>query len=345
MSDIYTNKQLKTAKERKKDEFYTSYDVIHKEIVLYKEVFENKIVYCNCDDYLYSNFFKYFKDNFETLKLKKLIATNYTHPVNEQLSMLNNNEFDYEKGISKHAEYTLEKGLIVKDLKGSGSFDSYECLSLLKECDIVVTNPPFSLVRRYIEVLETFEKKYIFLGSILMLTYSYIFKLLKKNKISYGKSLRSGGVYFKVPNSYEGNIKMIDNEKHIRIGGIRWYTNIFIGDMFIPLKSKSKYYGNERKYPKYLNKEGINVNKKSDIPIDYDGIIGVPITYLDHYNNKEYKILSRDAEGCGDVPPYFVRDYKALSQDNVVRSKSLCYYEVDGKPVVPFKRVFIKKIK
>lgn len=284
-----SNIRLRQAQKNRYDEFFTQIEDIDAEIAHYIEYLRDKTIFCNCNDYEETNFYRYFKDNFLRLELKKLIATKYE--------------------ITGKPSYKIEicNDLIVKKmpLKCNGDFRSDECIELLKQSDIIITNPPFSLLQEYIMQLTSFNKKFIILGNINAVTYKRVFPLIIANKLFVHK------------NNNKSNMSFINSSKQkIDLGGCRWFTNININlkNSFLNL---CKEYIPE-KYPKYDNSDIINVNKVSDIPADYDGIIGVPITFLDKYNNNQFEIV-----GCSTT------------------NKLKLY--INGKEF--YKRLFIKKIK
>ena len=276
MKDKSLNKSLRRANMSKNDEFYTQLPDIEKELGHYKDHFKNKVVLCNCDDPKESNFWKYFYLNFNFLGLKKLIATHF------------------EKG---NPSYKLEKtnGDTKKiPLKQNGDFRSPECIKILKEVDIVVTNPPFSLFREYVAQLIKYKKHFIILGQQNAISYKEIFKLIKENKIWLGVD-NNGTKWFQVPNHYEitteSRKKIEDGKKFFSMGSIVWFTNLDIKKRHEDLILYKIYSGNESEYPKYDHYEAINVNKVTDIPMDYKGAIGVPITFLDKHNLKQFEIV------------------------------------------------------
>ena len=283
-----TNNNLQIAKNEKNDEFYTQIKDIEIEIENYKKHFKNKIVYCNCDDSK-SNFFHYFLNRFQSLKLKKLIATCYK---NCEIDLFNQNE--YQNGIK--LEYNNNLPCTENSsLKGNGDFRSKECIEILKQADIVVTNPPFSLFREYITQLIKYDKKFIVIGNLLGMTYKEIFPLLKENKIWLGHSISSGDREFQVPNNHSLNdpTLRIDKEgnKFIKIKGVRWFTNLEHNKKNEKLILTENYKGNEKNYPKYDNYNAINIDRTKDIPKDYKGHMGVPITFIDKYNPNQFEII------------------------------------------------------
>ena len=273
---------MQKAKDNKKDDFFTSYETIEEEMKYYTDFFENKIVYCNTDD-TDSNFWKYFDDNFEKFKLKKLVATKYN-----QDDMGEKYELFIENGNKKYCKTKLI---------GNGSFDSEECLKILQQSDVVITNPPFSLFRDFIKILDEYDKKFIILGNLNSITYKKIYEMALQEKIRFGITGRGGKAKkFRVHKDYDlcatgENNCWIDEHgnKFIRVSGIRWFTNLN-HNVEPPFLNLTKKY-NEKDYPKYDNKDAINVNKTKDIPYDYDGLIGVPITFLDKYNSKQFEIV------------------------------------------------------
>lgn len=289
------NKHLHTAKTTKQDEFYTQLSDIEKELKHYKQHFKGKVVFCNCDDPRVSNFFHYFSHSFEQLGLKKLITTCYK---NQSADLFSQNES--EKAI--YLEYTGDKNknkvpdpneIGIKHLKGDGDFRSKECIELLKQADIVVTNPPFSLFREYVEQLIEYNKKFLIIGNINAISYKECFKLIKKNQIWLGASIHSGDREFGVPDYYPLTAASYrigdDGKKYIRVKGVRWFTNLDYKERHEDLILYKTY--STAGYPKYDNYDAIEVSKTADIPCDYYGNIGVPITFLDKYNPNQFEIL------------------------------------------------------
>jgi len=298
MSKKILNNDLHEAREARKDEFYTQLPDIEKELRHYQEHFKDKVVLCNCDDPRVSNFFHYFSYNFEHLGLKKLITTCYK---NQEMDLFSRN--DSEKAI--WLEYTGDKDgsripdpeeIGIKHLEGDGDFRSKECIELLKQADIVVTNPPFSLFREYVAQLVEYKKEFVIIGSINAITYKDFFPLIKDNKVWLGASIHSGDREFGVPENYPLRAagQRIDDEgnKFIRVKGVRWFTNLDYKERHEDLILYKKYTPEE--YPKYDNYDAINVNKTKEIPEDYDGVMGVPITFLDKYNPEQFEIMGID---------------------------------------------------
>jgi hypothetical protein len=285
-----SNKNLHSAKTAKMDEFYTQLSDIEKELSHYKEHFKRKVVFCNCDDPRVSNFFVYLSQNFKKLGLKKLITTCYK---NAQIDAFSENNSD--KAI--YLEYTGAKNgdkvpspeeIGIEHLKGNGDFRSPECIELLKQADIVVTNPPFSLFREYVAQLIQYDKKFIIIGHQNAISYKEIFKLIKDNKIWLGYGFTGGAAHFIT--KYKDHATAGDHkEGMIRVSGVVWFTNLDISKRHEDLILYKKY--NKKDYPKYDNYNAINVDKTKDIPMDYKGAMGVPITFLDKYNPNQFEIL------------------------------------------------------
>ena len=295
MPDNVNNNDLHKARKNKKDEFYTQLPDIENELKHYKEHFKGKTIYCNCDDPRVSNFFHYFSYNFEHLGLKKLITTCYR---NKKSDLFSKNDADqaisliYEGDKNKNKIPDPEEIGIIP-LKCDGDFRSQESIDLLKEADIVVTNPPFSLFREYIAQLMEYQKKFLIIGNINAVTYREMFPLIRGNRIWLGPSISSGDREFGIPDDYplDASGTRVDEEgkKYIRVKGVRWFTNL-------PHKKRNeelityKTYSPEE-YPKYDNYDAIEVGFVRDIPSNYSGAMGVPITFLDKYNPDQFEIL------------------------------------------------------
>lgn len=300
MAKRISNEDFNKAKNSKKDEFYTQLSDIEKELKHYKSHFKDKVVYCNCDDPRVSNFFHYFSYNFEKFGLKKLITTCYKNQ-NADLFSQNNSEkavyLEYEGDKNKNKIPDLEE-IGIKHLKGDGDFRSNESIELLKQADIVVTNPPFSLFREYVSKLIEYDKKFLIIGNVNSISYKEIFKLIKENKLWLGASIHSGDREFGVPEDYPLNAagyRVDENgKKFIRVKGVRWFTNLDYSERHEELILYKQYNTNE--YPRYDNYNAINIDKTKEIPIDYNGIMGVPITFLDRYNPEQFEIIGSDYE-------------------------------------------------
>ena len=290
-----TNKLLQKAKESKSDEFYTQLSDIESELQHYKGHFKDKVVFCNCDDPRISNFFNYFASNFKELGLKKLIASCYRK---QERNLFNTEKF--ENGF--FYKYSGAKGEKIKPssndiihFKGDGDFRSAESINLLKQSDIVVTNPPFSLFREYVDQLVKYDKKFLIIGNINVITYKEIFKIIKGNKAWLGINLGRGISGFIVPEHYElyGTEARIDNlgNRIVSPNNCLWLTNLDTSKRHEDITLTKRYFGNEIEYPHYDNYHGINVNKTQNIPLDYSDAMGVPITFLHKYNPEQFEII------------------------------------------------------
>jgi hypothetical protein len=268
------NKNLLIAKISKNDEFYTTMETIENELYEYKNYFKNKTIYCNCDNPTESNFVKFFINNFDTFELNKIIATSFN-----------------KNGNGLYGEFNKDKKLIIKNLIGNGSFDSEECLKFLNEADIIITNPPFSLFRKFINLLIDNKKDFIVLGNVLKVIYDKILKQIIENKIFIGHSTRKGIIKFLVPDDYEfpgKTFEIKDNKKYYGFGIIRWFTTLN-HNKFSSLELKYDFDPNLHK--RLDNYNILNVDKIEYIPKNYDGLICVPITFIDKYNSNQFKIL------------------------------------------------------
>lgn len=309
------NRGLHEANKAKKDEFYTQLADIEAELRHYTEHFAGKIVFCNCDDPYESNFFKYFAMNFQRLKLKKLIATCYDgspimgdelplfavesvkeegrHPYKVEITEVVDINHDGATDLADVEILIKNRKNVLSLLEGNGDFRSDECIALLKEADIVVTNPPFSLFREYVAQLIEYDKKFIIIGNQNAITYKEIFPLIKNNKMWLGESIHSGDREFGIPDDYPitaASSRITENGKRfVRVKGVRWFTNLDIPHRHERLALYKRYTPEE--FPKYDNYDAINVDKTADIPYDYDGIMGVPITFLDKYNPEQFEII------------------------------------------------------
>ena len=290
------NKFLHAANRAKHDEFYTQLSDIEKELKHYRKHFRGKTVYCNCDDPTISNFFRYFHLNFARLGLKRLITTCYK---NRQTEIFSKHDMEAAAGL----EY-VGNGIdpTIFQLKEDGDFRSQECIELLKQADIVVTNPPFSLFREYIAQLVEYGKKIVVIGSMNAITYKEVFPLIKSGKLWLGHGPAGQDMLFDVPEDYarelvetkrEGSAyKLVDNIVKGRLGNAVWFTNLDHRKRHEDLILYKKYSPDE--YPEYDNYDAINVNKTDHIPVDYAGEMGVPITFLDKHNPEQFEIIGMD---------------------------------------------------
>ena len=310
MSKKTLNRNLHSAKTNKKDEFYTQLPDIERELKHYKKYFKGKVVFCNCDDPRVSNFFHYFSYNFEKLGLKKLITTCYKSQDMDLFSQNNSEQaiyLQYEGDKNNNRVPDVEE-IGIHPLQGDGDFRSEEVIELLKQADIVVTNPPFSLFREYIAQLVKYKKKFLIVGNQNAITYKETFKLFKGNKMWLGVT------YPKTFTQPDGTIK--------EFGNITWFTNLPHGKRNKKFVLCKKYYGNEGDYPTYDNYNAIEVSKVKNIPMDYAGAMGVPITFMNKYNPKQFEIINMST-------------MSGVSANH--------WTEINGKP--KYARVFIKNKK
>ena len=336
------NKNLSDAKKAKKDEFYTQLTDIECELKHYWKHFQGKVVLCNCDDPYESNFFKYFAMNFNALGLKKLIATSYANSpiVGSELDFFI--EHDKENHIQNKKAYKVVMSELkdtnndgredlfdvqelikhrIRYLKSDGDFRSNESIELLKQADIVVTNPPFSLFREYVSLLMEHKKKFVIIGSQNAIAYKEIFPLIKDNKIWLGNGFKAGNAFFKIPSSSDHTkfAKGVYDEQTglVKFRNCTWFTNLDIAKRHEKLNLYKKY--NSEDYPKYFNYDGIDVDKVDSIPEDYDGVMGVPITFLDKFNPEQFEIIGMGS----DVPKTL--EHVAYKKENKI------VYEKDGE--------------
>ena len=332
------NKNLNAAKEAKKDEFYTQLEDINNELRHYREHFRGKTVLCNCDDPRVSNFFTYFAYNFEFLGLKRLITTCYK---SQNMDLFSQNKCE-------HAIYLIYDGdkngnnipdpeeIGIHPLKGDGDFRSQECIELLKQADIVVTNPPFSLFREYVAQLMKYEKDFLIIGNVNTVTTKDIFPLFMQNKIWLGYGFNAGNAFFRIPDEEKPNYAAgVYNEETglVKFRNCHWFTNLDHKKRHENI-ILYKHYSPEE-YPHYVNFDGIEVSKTADIPCDYDGAMGVPITFLDKYNPDQFEILGIGLE---------------LADMNIIRQRMgklnggpRLYIEKDGELVRLYERILIRK--
>jgi hypothetical protein len=388
------NKNLTDAKLAKNDEFYTQYNDIQKEIEAYLEfdvnAFRNKTVYCNCDDPYESNFFRYFVLNFQKLGLKQLITTSYKpSPIaNTQMEL-----FGDDKSIKKvkgRPKITANRFIIndVQDIDGDGEFNlqdvalqlkknkknewtpldgdgdfrSNECIDLLKQSDIVVTNPPFSLFREYVKQLFDYEKSFVIIGSMNAITYKEIFPLIKENKMWLGNGFHAGNAYFYTPNSREFATGVFDATTGlVKFRNVCWFTNLDHGRRHQPLPlmtmsdnfkySKHKEIKGKKKYYEYVNYKAIEVPFTDAIPSDYSGVMGVPISFLDKYSPEQFEILGTSDNGIIDdiykktpgLSKQFVDDYyKAGGTGTYKEGNPTAGYYDNDIATMAYKRIFIR---
>lgn len=334
-----SNKNLGKAKEAKNDEFYTRKEDIENELYHYAEHFRGKVIYCNCDDPEYSEFWQFFKRNIKPWGIKKLIATHYEKDAQ-------NFSYKLEAAPDADGNYQLGSAPVKTPLPCNGDFRSAACVEILKEADIVVTNPPFSLLRPFIAQLMEYGKKFLIIGNKNAITYKEIFPLLKDNKVWLGYNFPS---MFTLP---DGTITK-------QVAGLtRWFTNLDITKRHQNVDMRGNYYDPE-KYPKYDNYDAIECSKVADIPIDYDGVIGVPITFLDWYNPEQFEIIGITKTWFGGASKIYgvqtqidksgktskvtkLNDGPALQVSSKPNNKT--YYVVDGKCYVQtYARILIRR--
>ena len=336
------NKKLQNAKSEKNGEFYTEYSTISNEISKMREQFRNQIVYCNCDDPTWSNFWRYFHNNFASLGLKKLISTHYVKNSEPSYALI------YEGGD----DFNMDAGKIIplhgNDQYTAGDFRSQECLSYLDECSICTTNPPFALFNEFIKVLMDHHKKFVILGNQNASHNKEIFPLFKNNKVWYGSSIHSGGIDFRIPDDYDhysNNVFIKDGHHYINLAGIRWFTNMDTpirhdglwhkNGIFDQTQAHYYYEGHESEYRHYDNFNGIDVTSANAIPIDYSGYIGCPITILDRYNPDEIELIGI---GSGSMAANIgvKKNYRGRTD--------IAYTLPDGTHKCPFSRVIIRNL-
>ncbi|GAA3020127.1 adenine-specific methyltransferase EcoRI family protein [Microbacterium dextranolyticum] len=351
---------LTSAKSAKEDEFYTQLPDIERELRHYRKHFEGKVVYLNCDDPRMSNFFHYFSYNFEKLGLKKLIAACYKSQDVDLFS-----QYDAEQAI--YLEYDGDKSgngvpdpeeIGIVPLKGNGDFRSEESIELLKQADIVVTNPPFSLFREYVAQLVEYDKKFLIVGPHNAITYQGIFPLIQENKLWLGYGFQAGNAFFAIPRDADYAKGVYDPATGlVKFRNVTWFTNMDISKRHEELVLYKTYSAEE--YPAYDNYDAIEVGKTVEIPADYDGVMGVPITFLDKYNPDQFEIVGIAKAPMGEPSKIYptqtqvsakgVRStVKKLNDGPVMKvdtpPKNKTYYEVDGELYVQmYARILIRR--
>lgn len=321
------NANLTAAKKAKNDEFYTQITDIEKELVHYHDQLRGKIIFCNCDDPTYSNFWRYFHLNFGKIGLKKLISTHFD-PEKPTYKL------EYEGGAD--ADWSVGKLTVLSE---NGDFRSPECVELLQECDVVVTNPPFSLFREYVAQLMQYGKKFIIIGNKNAVTYKEIFPLIKDNLLWIGYRNMNSDFWLKVPDGqpFEKRIDL-EGEKDVPVKHIMacWYTNMDHSKRHEDMPLFRRYYDDPSKYPKYDNYDAINVDKVPDIPEDYDGVMGVPITFLDKYCPEQFEIIGISKTPVGSHLRTKIyetqKQYGADRVQNVMKLNDGAAIKCDEKP-------------
>ncbi len=324
-----SNNVLHKAKASKKDEFYTQLSDIERELRHYRHYFTGKVVYCNCDDPRTSNFFHYFSYNFEKLGLKKLITTCYKNQ-NADLFSQNDSEqaiyLEYE-GDQNGNNIPDPSEIGIKPLKGDGDFRSKESIELLKEADIVVTNPPFSLFSEYVSQLIEYDKKFLIIGHQNSITYKDIFPLLKENKLWLGYGFKRNMAHF-INRHYVDYASDADHQEGmIRVSGVQWFTNLDTKKRHEEIILFKSY--NPEEYPEYDNYKAIEVGKTKNIPMDYEGVMGVPITFMNKYNPDQFEIVWTTDRGGDGMLDDIKKDHTRFDAP-----------VVNGKGI--YKRIFIK---
>lgn len=345
-----TNRTLHRAKAGRNDEFYTQLSDIENELRHYRSHFSGKTVLCNCDDPRVSNFFKYFALNFEILGLKRLIATCYK-----------NNEPDlFSQNNAEQAVYIIYEGdkngnkvpdpseMEVLPLRGDGDFRSQECIELLKQADIVCTNPPFSLFREYVAQLMEYEKKFLIIGNQNSIYCKEVFPLIKDNKMWLGYGFKGGATHF-YSNYSDHAVAGEHIEGMIRVSGVVWFTNLEHKKRHEELILYKTY--NPVDYPKYDNYDAINVDKTSDIPCDYYGIMGVPVTFMDKYNPDQFEILGTcrvpeyiDELGIQRIGEEWIEKYRAAGgKGHYTANMKDLVMTVNGEAKTVYSRIIIRR--
>ena len=340
------NKNLREAKRQKNDDFYTQLPDIENELRHYASHFRGKVVYCNCDDPRVSNFFHYFSYNFERLGLKKLITSCYRNR-NRDLFSLHDSEraiwLEYE-GNTKGGRVPDVEDIGVHSFRGDGDFRSAESIELLKQADIVVTNPPFSLFREYVAQLVEHGKKFVIIGHQNAITYKEMFPLIKTNKLWLGYGFRGSAAHFIAPHYEDYAVASDHREGMVRVSGVVWFTNIDHKKRHEDLILYKRYSPEE--YSAYDNYDAINVDKTAEVPMDWDGAMGVPITFLDKHNPEQFEIVGIGIAGLGKsigVRP-FTPDHKRFRRKVQKRGAvdGDLYMIENGEVKVPYRRIIIR---
>lgn len=339
---VSLNSNLKAARAAKEDEFYTQLADIERELRHYKRHFKDKVVYLNCDDPRVSNFFHYFSFNFEKLGLKKLIAACYKSQDVDEFSAGDAEQaiyLEYEGDKNGSGVPDLEE-IGVKQFEGDGDFRSAESIELLKQADIVVTNPPFSLFREYVAQLMEYDKKFVIIGPTGAITYKEVFPLIRENRIWLGNGFQSGNAYFATAGSGNYAKGVYDAETGlVKFRNVSWFTNLDIAKRHEPVILYRTYNPND--YPSYDNYDAIEVSRVKDIPVDYDGAMGVPITFLDSYNPDQFEILGiTDRDNNSGLK---TKEYSRAEVPNAGDLNRRGAILVDGKLKSTFARLLIRK--
>ena len=366
------NRNLNTAAKAKKDKFYTQLEDIENEVHHYKDFFKGKIVLCNCDDPIESQFFVHFACLFNHYELKKLIATSYADsPIaGKEINLFPDGKTAYKVEMTEFRDWNgdsaenwddielgLREGMIkTAQLEGdekycAGDFRSKECIELLKEADVVVTNPPFSVFREFVKLLIDFDKKFLIVGPVNAITYKEIFPLIKENKMWLGYGFAQGNAYFSLPKgAYKDFADGVFDEETglVKFRNVHWYTNIETPKRFWDIPLWAKY--SPEKNPYYDNYDAIEVSKTAEIPEDYFGVMGVPITFLEQYNPNQFEILGCPhakvlPENWRGMSEKFIKLYYEQGNTGSYRvgHRLLSYIDANGKAKVPYARILIRR--
>lgn len=327
------NDNLRKAKEQKNDEFYTQLEDIEAEISShpdYVRQFQGKTVLCNCDDPEWSSFYEFFRQHFNQLGLKKLITTHY--------NMDGSPSYKLEWSGEKLGDDTVN--MIKTPLQGNGDFRSDECIELLKEADIVVTNPPFSLFREYVAQLMKYDKKFIIIGNVNCVTYKEFFPLLKNGSVFAGYGFNKT-MTFSMPENYVSDIRDENGKKIAKVPSIAWYTNLDIDRVHEPIILTKNYTGNEEKYPKYDNYDAINVASVKDIPKDYYGEMGVPVSFIGSFCESQFDIVGYSLELATPIKQVYTHEEEYSKGGNAfyITTKDGVHKRQFGKIVIRRKKV------
>lgn len=336
-----SNKSLHAAKKTKKDEFYTRREDIENELTHYADHFKDKVVYCNCDDPVTSEFWQFFMRNFRPWGLKKLIATHYEPDEKNYAYMLEISEDTNGDGVVDWRDEPT-----VTQIPCNGDFRSAACIELLKQADIVVTNPPFSLFREYVAQLMEYEKKFVIIGHQNAIKYKEVFPYLRDNKIWLGYGFPGNVGFFYAPNYVDYAVSSQHIDGCIRVSGVVWFTNLDIPKRHEKIDLRGNYY-RKGHFPHYINFDAIDVSKVNEIPCDYDGCIGVPITFLADYNPDQFELVGIAESSLGIEIGFSAnltdKECTSLFHENKsFRRGNPIYRGDDGKLHKPFARIIIR---
>jgi hypothetical protein len=374
------NTVLQVAKKAKHDEFYTQLADISNELKHYKDQLRGKVIFCNCDDPFESNFFKYFAANFNHLGLKKLIVTSYNKspivggqlPLFEIEGLKPESKEPYKIEINEVPDLNHDGAINLDDVEylikhdknvsaplrgdgeyNAGDFRSNECVELLKESDIVITNPPFSLFREFVAQLVEHNKQFLIIGSKNAITYKEIFKLIEQQKLWLGYGFASGNAFFKIPeNKVRDFASGVYDEKTglVKFRNVGWFTNLYVDRSNEPILSYITYEQGRKKglYPKYDNYDAIEVSKVAEIPVDYYGVMGVPITFLDRWVPRRGMVAAdRERNTRKSTPEYSSSEFRVIGQTGVIEPNGICTGYKAGRPYINgrrmYARIFIKR--